>query len=908
MLPRPPGLQSRHATDADRGSHTVRRVARLVRRVVREQGRATAGALLNRLLDHARLRGLTAAGQHQHALRQHHPARGAAAVPRRPRDRAAHQEPHPLERHGHGGARQQALRAASAATSRPTPRCATLFEVGFNHFFRAPQRRRRRRPDLLPGPRLARHLRARLPRRAAVASSSCTNFRRELAPGGGLSSYPHPWLMPDFWEFPTVSMGLAPICVDLPGALQPLPARPRPRRHRRRPRLGLPRRRRDGRAGDARRDHARVARAARQPDLRRQLQPAAPRRPGARQRQDHPGARGRLPRRRLERHQGHLGRRLGSAAGARRRRPAGAAHGRGRRRRVSEVHRRVRAPTSASTSSARIRELLELVEDLTDDKLRKLRRGGHDPEKVYAAYKARGRARRRADRHPRQDHQGLRPGRGRRGPQRHAPAEEAEREGAARVPRPLRHPDRRRASSPRRPSTGRPTTARRSSTCCERRARARRLRAAARACAPQPLAPPPPSTVRASSSSGTGEREVATTHGVRAPAAPPDERPDDRHAHRADRPRRGAHLRHGRAVPQVRHLLARRASSTSRSTPTSSLYYREADDGQLLEEGITEAGAMASFTAAGTAYATHGVQHDPVLHLLLDVRLPAHRRPDLAARRRARPRLPGRRHRRPHHARRRGPAAPGRPQPRCSPAPCRPCAPTTRPSPTRSRSSSRTASAACTSSGEDVFYYLTVDNEIYPHAADAGGRRATASCAGCYKLAPAAEPPGWPRVHLFGSGAILREALRAQELLAERGVAADVWSVTSYNELRRDALAVRALEHAAPARAAARPYLADVLADEPWPIVAASDYMKIVADQIAPLRRRPGCYALGTDGFGRSDTRDGAAPLLRGRRRVDRRRRALRPGRTRRASTRKDVAEAISDLGIDPEKPDPASS
>ena len=78
--------------------------------------------------------------------------------------------------------------------------------------------------------------------------------------------------------------------------------------------LGLPRRRRDGRAGDARRHHPGRAREARQPDLRRQLQPAAPRRPGARQRQDHPGARGRLPRRRLERHQGDLGRRLGSAA------------------------------------------------------------------------------------------------------------------------------------------------------------------------------------------------------------------------------------------------------------------------------------------------------------------------------------------------------------------------------------------------------------------------------------------------------------------------------------------------------------------------------------------------------------------------------------------------------------------
>ena len=83
------------------------------------------------------------------------------------------------------------------------------------------------------------------------------------------------------------------------------------------------------------------------------------------------------------------------------------------------------------------------------------------------------------------------------------------------------------------------------------------------------------------------------------------------------------------------------------------LYYKEAKDGQIFEEGITEAGSMSTLIAAGTAYATHGHQHDPVLHLLLDVRLPADRRPDLGRRRRALPRLPARRHRRPHDAGRR---------------------------------------------------------------------------------------------------------------------------------------------------------------------------------------------------------------------------------------------------------------
>ena len=91
------------------------------------------------------------------------------------------------------------------------------------------------------------------------------------------------------------------------------------------------------------------------------------------------------------------------------------------------------------------------------------------------------------------------------------------------------------------------------------------------------------------------------------------------------------------------------------------LYYKESKDGQILEEGITEAGSMASFTAAGTAYANYGLPMIPFLHLLLDVRLAAHGRFHLGFRRFARQRLHRRRDRRPHHARGRRIAAPGRP-------------------------------------------------------------------------------------------------------------------------------------------------------------------------------------------------------------------------------------------------------
>ena len=138
------------------------------------------------------------------------------------------------------------------------------------------------------------------PRRSSTCSARRSTARASRR-------YPHPWLMPDFWQFPTVSMGLGPIQAIYQARFlhylndRGLAKTDGPQG------VGVHGRRRDGRARVARRDRHGLAREPRQPDLRRQLQPAAPRRPGARQRQDHPGARGRLPRRRLERDQGDLG-------------------------------------------------------------------------------------------------------------------------------------------------------------------------------------------------------------------------------------------------------------------------------------------------------------------------------------------------------------------------------------------------------------------------------------------------------------------------------------------------------------------------------------------------------------------------------------------------------------------------
>ena len=206
--------------------------------------------------------------------------------------------------------------------------------------------------------------------------------------------------------------------------------------------------------------------------------------------------------------------------------------------------------------------------------------------------------------------------------------------------------------------------------------------------------------------------------------------------------------------------------------------------------------------------------------------------------------------------------------------------------------------------GEDCFYYLTVYNEQYPMPAmpagiEEGIRR------GMYKLAAAADRPGAPRLHLFGSGAVLREALAAQQLLAERGVAADVWSVTSYTELRRDALACERWNRLHPDAAPRQPFVSACLADEPWPVIAVTDYMKAVPDQIARFVPA-GLVPLGTDGFGRSDTRAALRRFFE----IDAHAitvAALAELARRGALAPEVVADAIRDFEIDPDAADPAT-
>jgi pyruvate dehydrogenase E1 component len=155
---------------------------------------------------------------------------------------------------------------------------------------------------------------------------------------------------------------------------------------------------------------------------------------------------------------------------------------------------------------------------------------------------------------------------------------------------------------------------------------------------------------------------------------------------------------------------------------------------------------------------------------------------------------------------------------------------------------------------ENIFYYLTVYNEPILQPAEPEGLDVEGVKRGIYRYSPAPNVDG-PKAQILASGTGMQWALKAQQLLAQDwGVAADVWSVTSWSELRRDAVA--ADEHALlhPSDPPRTPYVTQALADAPGPVVAVSDWMRSVPDQIA--RWVPADYtSLGTDGFGMSDTR-----------------------------------------------------
>ncbi len=276
------------------------------------------------------------------------------------------------------------------------------------------------------------------------------------------------------------------------------------------------------------------------------------------------------------------------------------------------------------------------------------------------------------------------------------------------------------------------------------------------------------------------------------------------------------------------------------------LYYREAKDGQILEEGITEAGALSSWIAAATAYSTHGTAMLPfyIYYSMFGFQ----RVGDLvwaAADSRARGFLVGGTAGRTTLAGEGLQHQDGSSHLIASTIPnCRaydPCFGY------ELAAIVRDGAKRMLEAQEDVFYYLTVMNENYMHPQMPAGAEA-GILRGMYLLQEARGA----RVQLLASGPILREALAAAELLhADWKVEANVWSVTSFTELRRDGMhAERARRYGSEARS----WVEQSLGATQGPIVAASDYVAAVADLIRPYVPRK-YVALGTDGFGRSDTR-----------------------------------------------------
>ena len=209
---------------------------------------------------------------------------------------------------------------------------------------------------------------------------------------------------------------------------------------------------------------------------------------------------------------------------------------------------------------------------------------------------------------------------------------------------------------------------------------------------------------------------------------------------------------------------------------------------------------------------------------------------------------------------------------------------------------------------ESIFYYLTVGNEPLPMPEMPNGKEVRDGILkGMYRFKPSPKKDAKLRAQLFGSGTIMFEVLKAQNILEEKyGVAADVWSVTSYKELYRDGNDCDRWNMLHPGEPPRVPFVTQNLKDAPGVLVAASDYMKVLPESISQWMPRP-LVALGTDGFGRSESRASLRDFFE----VDAKHIVLA---TLHALAREKqiqietVRQAVKDLGINPSKPNPAIS
>ena len=329
--------------------------------------------------------------------------------------------------------------------------------------------------------------------------------------------------------------------------------------------------------------------------------------------------------------------------------------------------------------------------------------------------------------------------------------------------------------------------------------------------------------------------------------------------YRADHSRRGADVRPGRVVQGHRHLLVQRPALRAGGQQVAALLPRSQgrpDSGRRHHrgrlDGVIHCGG-------------HQLRHarradDSVLHLLFDVRTATRRRFVLARGRHPGERLFARRHRRPHHAQRRRACNIRTATACCTPAPFRRCLPYDPAFGYELAVIIADGLRRMYAEGEDIFYYLSLYNENYAMPPMPAGVE-DGILKGLYKFKPGPEGKKI-KAHIFGSGPIINSALKAQEILAERyGVSADVWSATSYKLLRTDAIRCQRWNMLHPTQPPKKSYVETLLAKEQGAFVAVSDNIRTVPDQIAPWVPG-GLFTLGTDGFGRSDTRARLAPIF----------------------------------------------
>src|SRR3954449_2870665 len=774
---------------------------------------------------------------------------------------------------------------------------ATLYEVGFNHFFRGKEEGD---GDIIyfqghasPG------IYARAFLEGRVSVEQLHNFRRELAAGGGLSSYPHPWLMPEFWEDPTVSMGLGPIMsiyqarfnryLEDRGLKKPSTAKVWAF-------LG------DGETDEPESLGA-ISLAAREKldnlifvincNLQRLDGPVR--------------GNGQIIQELEATFQG-AGWNVIKVIWGSDWDPLLEADEKGLLlKRMEEAvdgdYQKYSVEPGSYTRKhffGKYPKLLEMVNHLTDEDIHKLLRGGHDPKKVYAAYAAATRTTGRPTVILAKTIKGYgmgEAGEGKNVTHQQKKMNEADlRSFRTRFGIPIS--DEQIAETPfYKPGDDSPEL-----QYIRERRKALGGPVPQRAVRVEPLKVPL-EPVFEEFYKGTEGRKASTTMvfvrmlskllrdkeigDLVVPLVPDEARTFGMEAL-------------FRAVGIYSHV-GQRYEPVDMDTL---LYYKEAKDGQILEEGITEAGSLSSFIAAGTAYATHGVNTIPffIYYSMFGFQ----RVGDLiwaGADSRARGFLLGGTSGRTTLA---GEGLQHQDGNSLVYSLCYPNCLSYDPAYAYEL-------AVIIQDGikrmyqdqESVFYYLTVMNEQYVMPEMPAGSR-EGILKGMYKFKSSLDTKSKLRAQLFGSGAILNEVIAAQELLQKYGVAADVWSVTSYTELYRDGHNCERWNMLHPTETQKVPYVTQCLKDAPGVFVAASDYCKVLPDSIdrwVPRKIR----ALGTDGFGRSEDRAALREFFE----VDARFIAvatlselLKEGQI----DAKVVAQAIKDFGINTEKKNPAKS